>query len=61
MGRHMLRLLKFSIRYPGWHSMSKYDPVARRAMRRLEARGLLEVIGDQFRLHVPEDWYKLSL
>ena len=55
MGRHMLRLLKFAVRYQGWQSMSKHDTAARNAMRRLEAHGLLEVIGDQFRLHVPED------
>lgn len=42
MGRHMLRLLKFAISYPGWHTLSKHDPAARRAVNRLVGLGILE-------------------
>lgn len=59
MGRHMKRLLKFAIDYPGWHTMSRFDRPARNAMNRLERMGLLEVVWHanktiQFRLRQPK-------
>lgn len=42
MGRHMLRLLKFMLKYPGWHSISTTDTAARRAASRLCNMGLAE-------------------
>lgn len=43
MGKHQLRLLKFAIAYPGWHSLSKNDPAARNAVQSLTSTGLLEL------------------
>lgn len=51
MGKHMLRLLKFAIKYPGWHSWAKGDTAAINAVRRLVNHGLLEINDcGQFRL-----------
>ncbi len=58
MGKHSLRLLKFALDYPGWHSCADDS---RRTMYRLEAQGLLEVIRysgkrvlPQFRIRQPK-------
>lgn len=55
MGRHMRRLLKFVIDYPGWHTLSKNDPAARRAVHSLVDYGLMEWSAKthQFRLPPP--------
>lgn len=42
MGRHMIRLLKFFMRYPGWQTVSGTDTAARRAISRLCNMGLCE-------------------
>ena len=51
MGRHMRRLLKFVIDYPGWHTMSQSDEAAQRAMKRLAELGFIEVVR-----HAPRDY-----
>ena len=55
MGKHMKRLLKFCIDYPGWHSLSRHDPVAKRAMFCLVDHGFIEWSAGtyQFRLLPP--------
>ena len=53
MGRHMIRLLKFAIRYPGWQSYGK-DRNTVNAVNRLAGMGFLEVNEyRQFRLVRP--------
>jgi hypothetical protein len=43
MGKHQVRLLRFALQYPGWHSMNDKDQQARRAMYSLERLGLFIV------------------
>lgn len=58
MGKNQLRMLKFSIEYPGWHSCGKDS---RDTMYRLQAMGLFEVRSGkpdghtypQFRIAIP--------
>ena len=50
MGRHQLRLLKFAIKYKGWHGFGM-DSSTTNAIRSLVKLGLLEVNEHrQFRL-----------
>lgn len=52
MGRHQLRLLKFAIKYKGWHGFGT-DSSTVNAIKRLVGLGLLEVNEfRQFRLKV---------
>lgn len=44
MGKEAIRLLKFAIAHPGWHSVAPGQPKALRALRALEAHGLIKVI-----------------
>lgn len=41
MGKNILRLLRFAISYPGWHTYGK-DRSTVDALRRLENLGLIE-------------------
>jgi hypothetical protein len=56
MGKHQLRLLRFAIRYPGWHGYGK-DRSTVDAVNGLEYLGLLEISREtrQFRL-VPSEY-----
>lgn len=50
----LFRLLRFAIRFPGWHS---YAPDVRRHVKRAVELGLLEDSGyKQFRLNENKDW-----
>lgn len=42
MGKHQLRLLKFAIKYKGWHTFGT-DSSTVNAVRSLAAAGLIEV------------------
>jgi hypothetical protein len=42
MGRNMLRLLRFALKYEGWHTYGT-DQSTVRALESLEALGLIEV------------------
>jgi hypothetical protein len=61
MGRHMTRLLRFAINYPGWHTLSPGDQAANRAATRLAELGLIEIVehvsprNRQFRLTQPKE------
>lgn len=44
MGRHQARLLTFMLRFPGWHTISKFDANAIRAIKDFEAKGWAQVI-----------------
>jgi hypothetical protein len=45
MTREQARLLRFALKYPGWHS---FAPKYRRTLRTLEAHGLVNITGTQF-------------
>ena len=49
VGHHQCRLLQFAFEYRGWHSY-KQDRATTRAVQGLHRRGIVEVVGDQFRL-----------
>lgn len=54
MGRHVTRLARFAIQYPGWHTYGK-DPATVRAIRALVRHGILEVNPHrQFRAALPQ-------
>ncbi len=59
MGKHQLRLLKFCLKYPGWHSMGKTRE-DNRALWRLYDMELIEIFHHsknnrlQFRLMPPQ-------
>lgn len=42
MGKHQLRLLRFAIRFRGWHNYG-YDKPTVRALASLERLGLIEI------------------
>lgn len=52
MGKVQKRLLKFALEYPTWHTCGQDS---KPAMRRLQAMGLLEVSGDQFRIRLGKE------
>lgn len=52
VGTRQCRLLSFAEKYQGWQTMGK-DKSDRRALRALQAKGYLEVVGDQFRIVYP--------
>jgi hypothetical protein len=60
MGTNTLRLLRFALDYPGWHSMGS-QANDRRSMATLEKHGLLEVMrygkkaSPQFRIRQPKN------
>ena len=43
MGRHQARLLKFLLRFPEWHTISRHDKNAIRAINHMEDMGLVQV------------------
>lgn len=43
MGKEAIRLLRFAIAHPGWHSVTKGQPKVLRALRTLEALGFVSV------------------
>lgn len=51
-GVHQVKTLGFAEKYRGWHTFAKDKPT-QRAIYSLEAKGCLEVIGDQFRFKYP--------
>lgn len=56
MGKNILRLLKFAVRYPGWHSFGK-DRSTTDSVRVLAGHGLIEINQyRQFRLNTPKGW-----
>jgi len=59
MQKNELRLLKFCVSYPNWHTVAKSDRAARDAMRSLIGKGLLEHSSetDQIRLAIPKRYY----
>ena len=53
IGANQCRLLQFAEKFPGWHTF-KQDRATVRAIKALQAKGYLEVAGDQFRLVYPQ-------
>lgn len=49
VGVNQCNLLGFAEKYRGWHSF-KNDRPTKRAIKALENKGYLEVVGEQFRL-----------
>lgn len=49
-GVHQCRLLSFAARHPGWHTAAP-DRTTQRAVTALASRGVLDVVGDQFRIN----------
>jgi len=49
MGKNMKHALAFVRKYPGWHSYDRRSRCTVLAIRRLAARGLVEMTGYQFR------------
>lgn len=43
MGKHVLSMLKFAIKYPGWQGYDRRDRATVRAVRSLVRDGLIEV------------------
>lgn len=52
VGKHQCKLLGFAHTYRGWHTFAK-DRSTVTAVKGLQRRGYLEVIGDQFRFVYP--------
>ena len=52
IGKNQCRLLSFAEKYRGWHTF-KQDRATVRAINALQAKGCLEIIGDQFRFRYP--------
>jgi hypothetical protein len=48
-GIHQCRLASFAFEYQGWHTFNTRCRDTIRAIGRLEAKGMIEVVGDQFR------------
>ena len=48
IGKNQCNLLEFAYKYPGWHTFHKS---AKNAIKRLQEKGYLEVVDDQFRLN----------
>lgn len=48
LGAVQFRILKFALKYPGWHTCGR-DRSARRAMVSLARRQVIAIDGDQFR------------
>lgn len=42
MGPHQINVLRFAIRFQGWHTFAK-DRTMKRAVKSLHAKGLLEI------------------
>ena len=52
MGKNSLRLLRFALKYAGWHSYG-FDRSTRDSVKTLQANGLIEVNEfRQFRLNI---------
>lgn len=62
MGKNQLRLLKFAMRFPGWHGYGK-DRNTVAALRALEYYGLIEVSKEtrQFRLANRKEFGEISI
>lgn len=50
VGKHQCRMLEFAYYHRGWHSMAK-DRSTKRAADALQAKGYIEIVGDQFRFN----------
>lgn len=48
VGVHQCHLVAFAAKYRGWHTAAK-DRVTRRALAGAARRGLVRVVGDQFK------------
>lgn len=52
VGVNQCRLLAFAEKYKGWHSFAQ-DRATKRAVKALESKGCLVVLGDQFQFVYP--------
>ena len=54
-GKNQVKLLSFAFEYRGWHTFAS-DRATTRAVRALENKGCLEVLGAQFRFVFPSSF-----
>jgi hypothetical protein len=53
VGKNQCKLLSFAFNHKGWHTF-KQDKATKAAVNALQAKGCLEVVGDQLRFQFPQ-------
>ena len=48
-GLHQRNMLSFALKHAGWHTFNTKDKATRNAAQALQSKGLIKIIGDQFK------------